>query len=97
MSKFPKIAPIQHTLEANTTLDTVSNDIVIVKRNGTQLFSTVSGDLNNYYYALGDRVFYYSANEDLYNNTVRKSTSGVYQIVHIDNNFNYYLRKVKYL
>jgi hypothetical protein len=96
LSKFPKIAPIQHTLEANTTLDTVSNDIVIVKRNGTQLFSTVSGDLNNYYYALGDRVFYYSANEDLYNNTVRKSTSGVYQIVHIDNNFNYYLRKVKY-
>lgn len=96
LSKFPKLAPIQHILEANTSLDTVSGDIVIVKRNGIQLYSNVSGDLNNYYYSLGDRVFYYSANEDLYNSTVRKSTSGIYQIVHIDNNFNYYLRKVKY-
>jgi hypothetical protein len=96
LSRFPKIAPIQHVLEANTTLDTVSGDIVVVKRNGTQLYSTVTGDLNNYYYTLGDRVYYYSSTEDLYNSSVRKSTSGVYQIVHVDNNFNYYLRKVKY-
>ena len=96
LSRFPKVAPIQHVLEANTSLDTVNGDIVIVKRNGTQLFSTVTGNLNSFYYTLGDRVFYYSTNEDLYNSTVRKSTSGVYQIIHIDNNYNYYLRKVKY-
>ena len=96
LSKFPKLAPVQHALEANTSLDTVNGDIVIVKRNGTQLFSNITGDITDYYYSVGDRVFYYSANEDIYNSTVRKSTSGIYQIVHIDNNFNYYLRKVKY-
>ena len=96
LSKFPKLAPVQHVLEANVSLDTVDGDIVIVKRNGTQLYSNITGDITNYYYSLGDRVFYYSVNEDVYNSTVRKSTSGIYQIVHIDNNYNYYLRKVKY-
>ena len=93
---FPKVAPIQHLLEANINLDTVSGDVVIVKRSGAQLFSTRTGDTTVYYYELGDRVFYYSATEDEYNSSVRQSTSGIYQIVHIDSNFNYYLRKVKY-
>ena len=96
LSKFPRLAPIQHILAADNTLDTLSQDILIVRRNGIQLFSTRSGDAVQYPYEINDRVFYYSSNEDLYNSTVRKSTSGVYQIVYIDSNYNYYLRKVKY-
>lgn len=96
LSKFPRLAPIQHILEANITLDTLNQDILIVRRNGAQLFSSRSGDTVQYPYEINDRVFYYSANEDAYNSTVRKSTSGIYQIVYIDSNFNYYLRKVKY-
>lgn len=96
LGNFPKVAPIQHLIESNPTLDSVSGDIVIVKRSGTQLFSTRTGDSALYYYELGDRVFYYSATEDNYNSSVRQSTSGIYQIVHIDTNYNYYLRKVKY-
>jgi hypothetical protein len=96
LSKFPRLAPIQHMLAADTTLDTITQDILTVRRNGTQLYSTRTGDSIQYPYELNDRVFYYSANEDAYNSTVRKSTSGIYQIVYIDSNFNYYLRKVKY-
>ena len=96
LSKFPRLAPIQHILAADTTLDTISQDILTVRRNGTQLYSTRSGDSIQYPYEINDRVFYYSANEDAYNSTVRKSTSGIYQIVYIDSNYNYYLRKVKY-
>jgi hypothetical protein len=96
LSKFPRLAPIQHILVADTTLDTVNQDILIVRRNGVQLFSNRSGDSVQYPYEINDRVFYYSVNEDAYNSTVRKSTSGIYQIVYIDTNFNYYLRKVKY-
>ena len=96
LSKFPRLAPIQHKLAADTTLDTINQDVLTVRRNGAQLYSTRSGDSIQYPYELNDRVFYYSANEDAYNSTVRKSTSGIYQIVYIDSNFNYYLRKVKY-
>lgn len=96
LPKFPRTAPIQHILAADTTLDTVNQDILIVRRNGVELFSLRSGDAVQYPYEINDRVFYYSANEDIYNSTVRKSTSGIYQIVYIDSNFNYYLRKVKY-
>jgi hypothetical protein len=96
LSKFPRLAPIQHILVADTTLDTVNQDILIVRRNGVQLLSNRSGDSVQYPYEINDRVFYYSVNEDAYNSTVRKSTSGIYQIVYIDTNFNYYLRKVKY-
>ena len=96
LDKFPRLAPIQHTLLADLSLDTISNDILLVKRNGSQLYSTISGDSNLYYYQLNDRVFYYAENEDIYNSSVRKSTSGLYQIVNIDSNFNYYLRKIKY-
>ena len=96
LTKFPRLAPIQHILEADTTLDTLNQDILIVRRNGVELFSTRSGDAVQYPYEINDRVFYYSPNEDAYNSTVRKSTSGIYQIVYIDSNFNYYLRKVKY-
>ena len=96
LSKFPRLAPIQHILAADTTLDTISQDVLTVRRNGAQIYSTRSGDSVQYPYELNDRVFYYSANEDVYNSTVRKSTSGIYQIVYIDSNFNYYLRKVKY-
>jgi len=96
LSKFPRLAPIQHILAADTTLDTINQDILIVRRNGVQLFSNRSGDSIQYPYEINDRVYYYSSNEDEYNSTVRKSTSGIYQIVYIDSNFNYYLRKVKY-
>ena len=96
LSTFPRLAPIQHILAADTTLDTINQDMLIVRRNGIQLFSTIPGDTVQYPYEIDDRIFYYSANEDAYNSTVRKSTSGIYQIVYIDTNFNYYLRKVKY-
>jgi hypothetical protein len=96
LSKFPRLAPIQHILSADTILDTVNQDVLTVRRNGAQLYSTRSGDSVQYPYELNDRVFYYSTNEDAYNSTVRKSTSGIYQIVYIDSNYNYYLRKVKY-
>jgi hypothetical protein len=96
LSKFPRLAPVQHILAADTTLDTINQDILTVRRNGVQLFSSRSGDAVQYPYEISDRVFYYSSNEDVYNSTVRKSTSGVYQIVYIDTNYNYYLRKVKY-
>jgi hypothetical protein len=69
--------------------------MVIVKR-GSSLGSTIPSDANVYNFELEDRVFYYVSSEDEHNSTARKSTSGVYQIVHIDGNFNYYLRKVKY-
>ena len=96
LTKFPRLAPIQHILAADTTLDTVNQDILTVRRNGSQLFSNRSGDSIQYPYEINDRVFYYVSSEDSYNSTVRKSTSGIYQIVYIDSNFNYYLRKVKY-
>ena len=96
LSKFPRLAPIQHILAADTTLDNINQDILTIRRNGAQLFSTRSGDSVQYPFEINDRVFYYSSNEDVYNSTVRKSTSGIYQIVYIDSNFNYYLRKVKY-
>jgi hypothetical protein len=96
LSKFPRLAPIQHILAADITLDTITQDILTIRRNGTQLYSTRAGDSVQYPYELNDRVFYYSSNEDSYNSTVRKSTSGIYQIVYIDSSFNYYLRKVKY-
>jgi hypothetical protein len=94
--KFPRLAPIQHILAADITLDTITQDILTIRRNGAQLYSTKAGDSVQYPYELNDRVFYYSSNEDSYNSTVRKSTSGIYQIVYIDSSFNYYLRKVKY-
>jgi hypothetical protein len=96
LARFPRLAPIQHILAADTTLDTLNQDVLIVRRNGTQLFSSITDDATQYPYEINDRVFYYSTNEDAYNSTVRKSTSGVYQIVYIDTNYNYYLRKVKY-
>lgn len=96
LSKFPRLAPIQHILAADTVLDTVDKDILIVRRNGAQLYSTRPSDSLQYNFEVSDRVFYYVADEDAYNSTVRKSTSGIYQIVNIDTNFNYYLRKVKY-
>jgi hypothetical protein len=95
LDKFPRLAPIQHTLLADLALDTVSNDILIVKRNGNQLYSLVSGDPSLFYFQINDRVFYYATDEDIYNSSIRKSTSGIYQIIYIDTNFNYYLRKVK--
>jgi hypothetical protein len=96
LAKFPRLAPIQHILSADTTLDTINQDILTVRRNGQQLFSNRSGDSVQYPYEVNDRIFYYVSNEDSYNSTVRKSTSGIYQIVYIDTNYNYYLRKVKY-
>lgn len=96
LSNFSRLAPIQHILAADTTLDTVNQDILIVRRNGVELFSLRSGDAAQYPYEINDRIFYYVDSEDSYNSTVRKSTSGIYQIVYIDTNFNYYLRKVKY-
>lgn len=95
LDKFPRLAPIQHILLADLAQDNVSNDVLLVRRNGTQLYSQVSGDPTTYYYQLNDRVFYYAENEGNYNTSVRKSTSGVYQIVYIDSNNNYHLRKVK--
>jgi hypothetical protein len=95
LAKFPRVAPIQHILSADTTLDIINQDVLIVRRNGVALYSTRSGDAVQYPYEINDRVFYFSADEDAYNSTVRKSTSGIYQIVYIDSNFNYYLRKVK--
>ena len=95
LSKLPRIAPIQHILEADTTRDQVNGDMVTVKR-GSSLGSTIPSDANVYNFEIEDRVFYYVSSEDEHNSTVRKSTSGVYQIVHIDGNLNYYLRKVKY-
>ena len=96
LSKFPRLAPIQHILAADTTLDTIDRDIVVVRRNGVQLFSNRPGDAIQYPLEVNDRVFYYASDEDAYNSTVRKSTSGIYQIVYVDSNYNYYLRKVKY-
>ena len=96
VANFPRLAPIQHILAADVTLDSVTSDILLVRRNGVQLYSNISGDSIQYPYEINDRVFYYVINEDEYNSTVRKSTSGIYQIVSIDANFNYYLRKVKY-
>ena len=96
LTKFPRLAPIQHVLAADTNVDTVNKDILTVRRNGAELFSTRSGDPVQYPYEVNDRVFYYASDEDAYNSTVRKSTSGIYQIVYIDTNYNYYLRKVKY-
>jgi hypothetical protein len=96
LTKFPRLAPIQHVLAADTNVDTVNKDILTVRRNGVELFSTRSGDPAQYPYEVNDRVFYYASDEDAYNSTVRKSTSGIYQIVYIDTNYNYYLRKVKY-
>jgi hypothetical protein len=96
LSNFPRLAPIQHILAADLTLDSVNNDIVIVRRNGIQQYSSRAGDPVKYYYEVNDRIFYYAAEEGAYNSTVRKATSGIYQIVYIDSNFNYYLRKVKY-
>ena len=96
LNNFPRLAPIQHTLVADTNLDTINKDILIVRRNGVELFSARSGDSAQYPYEVNDRVFYYASDEDSYNSTVRKSTSGIYQIVYIDSSFNYYLRKVKH-
>ena len=96
LNNFPRLAPIQHILVADTNVDTIDKDILTVRRNGTQLFSTRSGDSVQYAYEINDRVFYYASDEDAYNSTVRKSTSGIYQIVYIDSSFNYYLRKVKH-
>ena len=96
LNNFPRLAPIQHTLVADTNLDTINKDILIVRRNGVELFSTRSGDSAQYPYEVNDRVFYYASEEDSYNSTVRKSTSGIYQIVYIDSNYNYFLRKVKH-
>jgi len=87
LPKLPRLAPIQHLLEADTTKDVVSGDMVVVKR-GSSLGSTIASDANVYNFELEDRVFYYVATEDNYNSTVRKSTSGIYQIVHIDGNSN---------
>lgn len=96
LSKFPRLAPIQHLLVSDLAQDSLSNDVLIVKRNGAELYSTVSGDATLYYYQINDRIFYYSSTEEIYNSSVRKSTSGIYQIVYKDTNNNYYLRKVKY-
>ena len=96
LNNFPRLAPIQHTLAADTNLDTINKDILIVRRNGVELYSTRSGDSAQYPYEVNDRVFYYASEEDSYNSTVRKSTSGIYQIVYIDSSYNYYLRKVKH-
>lgn len=96
LNNFPRLAPIQHTLAADTNVDSINKDILIVRRNGVQLFSTRSGDPVQYPYEVSDRVFYYASDEDSYNSTVRKSTSGIYQIVYIDSSYNYYLRKVKH-
>jgi hypothetical protein len=96
LNNFPRLAPIQHTLAADTNLDTINKDILIVRRNGLELYSTRSGDSAQYTYEVNDRVFYYASEEDSYNSTVRKSTSGIYQIVYIDSSYNYYLRKVKH-
>ena len=96
LNNFPRLAPIQHTLAADTSLDTINKDILIVRRNGVELYSTRSGDSTQYPYEVNDRVFYYASDEDSYNSTVRKSTSGIYQIVYIDSSYNYYLRKVKH-
>jgi hypothetical protein len=96
LNNFPRLAPIQHTLAADTNVDSINKDILIVRRNGVQLFSTRSGDPVQYPYEVSDRVFYYASEEDSYNSTVRKSTSGIYQIVYIDSSYNYYLRKVKH-
>ena len=96
LNNFPRLAPIQHTLAADTNVDSINKDILIVRRNGVQLFSTRSGDSAQYPYEVNDRVFYYASDEDSYNSTVRKSTSGIYQIVYIDSSYNYYLRKVKH-
>jgi len=95
LSKFFRLAPIQHLLQADLTQDSVTNDILLVKRSGTQLFSLVPGDTTSYFYQINDRVFYYAEDEGNYNTSVRKSTSGIYQIVYIDSNYNYHLRKVK--
>ena len=96
LNNFPRLAPIQHTLVADTNLDTINKDILIVRRNGVELYTTRSGDSVQYPYEVNDRVFYYASEEDSYNSTVRKSTSGIYQIVYIDSSYNYYLRKVKH-
>ena len=96
LTNFPRLAPVQHTLAADTNVDSINKDILIVRRNGVQLFSTRSGDSAQYPYEVNDRVFYYASDEDSYNSTVRKSTSGIYQIVYIDSSYNYYLRKVKH-
>jgi hypothetical protein len=96
LNNFPRLAPIQHTLAADTNLDTINKDMLIVRRNGVELYSTRSGDSVQYPYEVNDRVFYYASEEDSYNSTVRKSTSGIYQIVYIDSNYNYFLRKVKH-
>jgi hypothetical protein len=96
LNNFPRLAPIQHTLAADTNLDTINKDMLIVRRNGVELYSTRSGDSVQYPYEVNDRVFYYASDEDSYNSTVRKSTSGIYQIVYIDSSYNYYLRKVKH-
>lgn len=95
LDKFFRLAPIQHILLADLTQDSISSDILLVKRSGNQLYSQVSGDPTLYYYQLNDRIFYYAENEGNYNTSVRKSTSGIYQIVYIDSNYNYHLRKVK--
>jgi hypothetical protein len=96
LNNFPRLAPLQHTLVADTNLDTINKDILIVRRNGVELYSTRSRDSAQYPYEVNDRVFYYASEEDSYNSTVRKSTSGIYQIVYIDSSYNYYLRKVKH-
>lgn len=96
LSKFPRLSPLQHILQADLTQDTLSNDILQIKRNGAELYSTISGDANLFYYQINDRVFYYSDTEEIYNSSVRKSTSGLYQIVFKDTNNNYFLRKIKY-
>jgi hypothetical protein len=96
LNNFARLAPIQHTLAADTNLDTINKDMLIVRRNGVELYSTRSGDSVQYTYEVNDRVFYYASEEDSYNSTVRKSTSGIYQIVYIDSSYNYYLRKVKH-
>ncbi len=96
IDNFPRLAPIQHLLLADLTQDTLTDDVLLVKRGGAELYSTVSGDSTFYYYQINDRIFYYSETEEIYNSSVRKSTSGIYQIVYKDTNNNYYLRKVKY-
>ena len=96
LNNFPRLAPIQHILAADTSVDTIDKDILIVRRNGIELYSSRSGDSVQYPYEINDRVFYYASEEDSYNSTVRKSTSGIYQIVYVDSSYNYYLRKVKH-
>ena len=98
LQNFPKLAPIQHILngDVNSSTENINGDIIIVQR-GTRLFSNISNSTTNYYYDLGDRVYFQQANEDEWYSTTQKYISGIYQIVNINTTtWTYYLRKVKY-